>query len=89
MEGFLCIYLLQHLLTNLNLKRRSKKKGKKREKRVSINRKIRAYFRAAGVERDIKAKLTNSELIIVKSSGNSYSHFVGKNLKRHADNFDF
>lgn len=50
---------------------KKKEEKKKKKKRVFINRIITACFRVGGVERDIKAKLTNSELIIVKSSGNS------------------
>lgn len=40
---------------------------------VFINRIIRACFRAGEIQRDIKAELTNSNLIIVKYSGNSIS----------------
>lgn len=62
---------------------------KKRKKCVFINRIITAYFKADGAERDIKAKLTNSEIITVKSTEKSYRQFVGRILKRHAANFDF
>lgn len=66
---FWCIYLLQHICTNLNLKRRREKK--KEKKKVFINRIIKPCFKAGGVERDIKTKLRNSELIIGNSLGNS------------------
>lgn len=64
--------------THLN-KSEPKKKEKKKKvcvggaKMVFINRIIRACFRAGEIQRDIKAELTNSNLIIVKYSGNSIS----------------
>lgn len=60
-----------------------------KKKKVFINRIITAYFKADGAERDIKTKLTNSEIIPVKSSEKFYRQFVGRILKRHAANFDF
>lgn len=64
-----CYFLSQHVLTRHNLKpckKKEKKRGCVWRKWVFINR-MTAYFRASGAERDMKVKLTNSEILRVKS----------------------
>lgn len=65
------MYLSSWKSFNKSQPKKKVEKEKKKGKKIFINRITTACFREDRVERIIKAKLTNSELITVKSSGNS------------------